>query len=141
MPNVFEVGRLLVWSSTKPLALQRESVVEVRVSNAPWFRTWNNHVLVAELKLSEGTACHLLRASYATAPGNTFSEVVSVPIRGSGRYQIGGTPLGLDKEGVLRVSADCDGAVIEAMQVYAALGAIDYRARFLHEAPPLPIER
>ena len=150
MPDVFAVGRLLVWRSAESVRLSNGAPVELRVRDAPWFRWWNNHVLVLDLELhpdSDGRECRALQVSYAPATGPGFSAPVAIKLVRSPnprRYQVGGAPLDLSSEGTLQLAANCMGGAsitITKPAIYAALGAIDYRERLLGETPLLPVER
>ena len=142
MPDAFAVGRLLVWQS-EPVRVSR--LVEIPVNAGPWFRDWNNHVVVVELANAAG--CGWLTLGYRIADEGPFRG--APPARrlahdaGLRRYQWGAAPLLLAPEGRLQLSAYCGGEVVEVKRVaiYAALGAIDYRERLLGEKPILPVER
>ena len=150
MPDVFAAGRLLVWRSDENVRLSNGTPVEVRVRDAPWFRWWNNHVLVLDVEThpdAQGTDCRALLVSYARADGSGFSAPVTLQLiesRAAKRYQVGGAPLNLSTEGTLKLAANCMGGAsitIAKPAIYAALGAIDYRERLLGETPLLPVER
>jgi hypothetical protein len=120
------------------------------VRDAPWFRWWNNHVLVLDLEShpdGEGRECRALQVSYAPAAKPGFSAPVTVELvraPNPKRYQVGGAPLDLSSEGTLKLAAICAGGAsitIARPAIYAALGAIDYRERLLGETPLLPVER
>ncbi len=150
MPDVFAVGRLLVWRSAESVRLSNGAPVEQRVRDAQWFRWWNNHVLVLDVEThpdAQGRDCRALLVSYARADGSGFSAPVTLQLvesRAVKRYQVGGAPLDLSAEGTLRLASNCPGGAsmtIARPAIYAALGAIDYRERLLGETPLLPVER
>lgn len=151
MPDVFAVGRLLVWEK-EPFRHRFDGThthIDIPVRDAPWFRGWNNHVLVLEMQNESGkedAQCLQVLVSYKRDKDTAFSRPVSigVPADKKHRVQVGAIPLGLNAEGTVRLSMDCTGGVslsVKRMAIYAALGAIDYRERLLGEKPILPVER
>ena len=150
MPDVFAVGRLTVWRAAENVRLSNGAQVELPVRDAPWFRWWNNHVLVLDVETqpdAQGRDCRVLLVSYAPEGGSGFSDPVTVQLvesRAAKRYQVGGAPLKLSTEGTLKLTSSCPGGASVALTrlaVYASLGPIDYRQRLLSQPPILPVER
>jgi len=150
MPDVFAVGRLTVWRSAEGVRLSNGAQVELPVRDAPWFRWWNNHVLVLDVEMrpdAQGRNCRALLVSYAREGGSGMSDPVTVKLvesRVAKRYQVGGAPLNLSTEGTLKLACSCPGGAsveISGLAVYASLGPIDYRQRLLSQPPLLPVER
>jgi hypothetical protein len=151
-PDVFAVARWLVWQAPIPGGEElthRLGRLDVPFGNAPWLSPASNHVVVVDAasRGTGGAACGPLRASFLPAGGARFSRAIELRIPADGaphRLQHGAIPLGLVPEGTLRLEARCpEGAALrlDAVAVYAALGAIDYRSRFLGERLPMPVER
>ena len=149
MPDVFGVARLLVWHAATPGAAAPHRGLEVPVRDAPWFRDFNNHVLVLEVANARASGRPCERVTVAFRPHGDPDWHAAPPLRVPAdgrvrRYQLGGVPLQLHAEGTLRVAPACEwGGVIsvQRMAVYAALGAIDYHERLLGKPPMFPLER
>ena len=136
MADVFAAGRLEVWESGP---LRGAGASEVAVENTKWFRGFNQHVLV--LEVSAGS-CKRLRVSYRPRGGGDWFAAPAMPVPSHGRVQLGSSWLRLEGEGLLRIACDVPGTLaLDRAAVYASLGAIDYRERFLGEKPLLPVER
>jgi hypothetical protein len=152
MPDVFAVARLRVWQAAElPRILTGAGAhAELPFGNAPWLSPSNNHVLVvdaANTPNAVGGACGPLGVSFMPPGAAAFSPAIRFRIRGDGaerRQQFGTIPLALAREGTLRLQADCpQGASLRVtgLALYAALGASDYRSRFLGEPAPMPMVR
>ena len=149
MPDVFAVARQLVWESReRQTILGAYRRVESAVVPTPEFRWWANHVLVIEIAGISGpvSECALI-ASYRGDDMKEFSPTVELPIVRADRpmlYQIGTMPLDLSSAGILRLEGRCPVETtftINRVSIYAALGAVDYRARLMHETLKIPVER
>ena len=146
MPDVFAVPRWQVWESGPRVAsLDRE--LALPIDHAPWFRWFNNHVIVidAAYKPSKsGLGCRAVLLSFAP-PGGSFSPPRRVALPAArGRVQVGALDVPASQRGVLRIQPACPaGGELEVanVAVYAALGALDYGQRLAGIPSVMPMER
>lgn len=149
-PDVFRAARLRMFDAPAarhafgPGAMPLE--VAVRSAREP-FHPWFNYAVVIEAALearAAGTRCGPLRVAYRRAGEAEWSAEVPRRIRagqGVQRRQVGSVPLRLDADGTLRLAMDCSGPAVldlRRLTVYSPMGSIDYRERFLGEAPLFP---
>ena len=119
--------------------------VAVRSAGQP-FHPWFNYAVVLEAAVEADRAarCGPLGISYRRDGDVDFSPGVARRIgagEGVRRVTVGGVPLRLSAEGTLRLQMRCDRpAVLQVRRiaVFAPMGSIDYRERYLGEAPLFP---
>lgn len=127
-PDVFRAKHVIVWE-TRDVKLP-PGVTEIAVRNAPLFHPWFNYVLV----MDSAGACDMLRISYKRDADPAFSPAVERRRDGDGqvhRHQFGAIkPLRINAEGRLKIETPCE-LDVRHLAVYSAIGALDYRERFL----------
>lgn len=140
-PDVFRAKHQVIWE-TRGVKLHA-GTNEIAVRDAPLFHPWFNYVLVVD---SAG-ACDALRISYQRdadkdlgpevkrrEADRDFGPVVERRMEGDGqvhRHQLGAiVPLGINAEGRLKIETPCE-LDVPYLGVYSAIGALDYRERFL----------
>jgi hypothetical protein len=145
-PDVFRAARITMWE-------QRDvrydwdrpgSALELRVTHRTLaFDRSMNFALVVDVGPQRQAACRSLVVTYRKDGQRTFGGRVERRIEGlaSHRLQVGARSIGLDGEGVLRLQAECNGPTIlhlERVAVFALVGSIDFRERYLHEPQLFP---
>ena len=146
MPDVFAAARTRVWQGGEGRVGDPRAPLEIAVENGSW--TLGNHVLVLELARGDGgEGCGRLAVAYRPRGSPAWHEAPLLRLRGDGkvrRYQLGGVPLHLGRDGTLRLALACaaPGSVaVRSAAVYAALGAFDYHDRLRGKPPMYRMER
>lgn len=148
-PDAYAVARITIWRG-EPTERRLEGIdaaVELAIRDAPKLESLRNTVLVLDARLdSPKGPCAPLRIAFRRE-GAAFGPAREWRLAADGRthrHQLGWMKLGLDREGVVRLSTTCPtGATlhIEKAALVAPLGSIDFRERLLGEKPMFPLER
>lgn len=149
-PDVFKAARILMWEGSpftyvadpegKPIEL------DVRHKSIPFDKSMN-YVLVLQVEAPEALSaarCGALHAAYRRRPDADFSRPFERRIHGARdveTVQIGGRHLNLDDEGTARLAMKCESPStlhFRRIAIYAPVGSIDFRERYLGEPPLFP---
>jgi hypothetical protein len=148
-PDAYAVARITIWRG-EPTERRLEGIdaaVELAIRDAPMFERLGNNVLVLDARLdSPHGPCAPMRISFRR-DGAAFGPAREWHLPADGRthrHQVGWMRLGLDGEGVVRISTTCPtGATLHLQKaaLVAPLGSLDYRERLLGEPPMFRLER
>ena len=160
-PRIERVPTQLIWSrdvrQLDPLHLENAvrtdpatfvlapgAAIELAVTGAPLFHPWDTSMATFEMTVTPAprtAGCQAMRLRYRKPDEARFAEdhVTRAALRADGRMHritIGGAPLGMNHEGVLRIEFECAfPATLEmgTISIAAPRRATYYRERYLKE--------
>jgi hypothetical protein len=148
-PDVFRAARIEMWQGAKTAyrADPASGPLDIAVAHRslPFDRALN-YVLVLDVSAPnapQAAGCTGLVVAYRREGDADFGRAVERDIRGAGahRIQVGSSHIGLHADGMLRLHMRCRAATtltFERMAIYAAVGSIDFRERWLGDKPLFP---
>ena len=136
-PHFDRVPSQVVWERRAGVRLDAPGAVDVTIANAPAFHPWD--MTMTRVEIAASGTCRELRFRYRRPGDPAFApdRVTRTPLSADGRTHaivVGGVPLGMNHEGVLRLEFDCtppSTVEIGKITIAAPRRATYYREKFL----------